>query len=409
MGELGIEVDPGQVGLDADRLSRIDRHFARYVDDGRLPGWLVLVAREGRIAHLSTYGWRDVEASLPVELDTVWRIYSMSKPITSVAAMVLYEQGAFELKDPIHRWLPEFRDLQVYRSGSTNAMATEAATEPIRVWHLLTHMAGLTYGFHHAHPVDARYRLAGFEWGTPPGADLAECCRLWAGVPLVHQPGAEWNYSHATDVLGRLVEVLTGETLDVALRRLVLEPLGMHETGFALGDLDPQRLGKLYVAGPDRRSVHIEGLGDVRAEPPTFLGGGGGLVSTAADYHRFCRFLLGEGELDGVRLLGDRTFRMMVANHLPGGVDLEAIGRPLFAETTFAGVGFGLGFSVTLDPVANKVPGSPGDYGWGGAASTAFWIDPVERLSVIFMTQLLPSSTHPIRSQLKQLVFQALR
>ena len=409
MADLKVETDPREVGLDGDRLARIDRHFERYVDDGRLPGWLIAVTRHGRLAHLSTYGRRDIENDLPVELDTVFRIFSMTKPITSVAAMMLYEEGAFELTDPISRFIPSFRDVKVYRSGSAINPTLEPASEPIRVWHLLTHTAGLTYGFHHAHPVDTMYRNAGFEWGTPSGADLAACCDAWAELPLVFQPGTEWNYSVATDVLGRMVEVAAGTSLDRFFAERLFRPLGMTETSFWVDDADAGRLAALYAPSPKTgRIVRNDAMGKAVLTPPTFLSGGGGLVSTAGDYHRFTRMLLGEGELEGARLLGPRTVRYMARNHLPGGVDLETIGRPLFAETTYDGVGFGLGLSVVLDPVANKVPASPGEVAWGGAASTAFWVDRAEDVTAVFLTQLLPSSTLPVRSQLRQLVYQAL-
>jgi CubicO group peptidase (beta-lactamase class C family) len=409
MAGIQLEVEPKEVGFDADRLTRIDRLLDRYVDDGRLPGWLVLVARHGRVAHLATGGSADVEANRPVGVDTLFRIYSMTKPITSVAAMMLYEEGAFELKDPVSRFIPSFRDLRVYRSGSALNPATEPASEPVRIWHLLTHTAGLTYGFHHAHPVDAMYRRAGFEWGAPPGTDLAVCCDAWADLPLVFQPGTEWNYSVATDVLGRVVEVAAGTSLDRFFAERLFRPLGMTETSFWVDDADAGRLAALYSPSPKTgRIVRNDAMGKAVLTPPTFLSGGGGLVSTAGDYHRFTRMLLGEGELEGARLLGPRTVRYMARNHLPGGVDLETIGRPLFAETTYDGVGFGLGLSVVLDPVANKVPASPGEVAWGGAASTAFWVDRAEGVTAVFLTQLLPSSTLPVRSQLRQLVYQAL-
>jgi CubicO group peptidase (beta-lactamase class C family) len=409
MADLKVEIDPREVGLDGDRLARIDRHFARYVDDGRLPGWLIAVTRRGQVAHLSTYGRRDIENDLPVELDTVFRIFSMTKPITSVAAMMLYEEGAFELTDPISRYIPAFRDVQVYRSGSAINPTLEPASEPIRVWHLLTHTAGLTYGFHHAHPVDTMYRNAGFEWGTPPGADLEACCDAWAGLPLLFQPGSEWNYSVSTDVLGRLVEVASGQSLDEFFDERILGPLGMTGTGFSLDDAGKDRLAALYVPEPgSRKAVRFDPLGVVAGKRPTFLSGGGGLVSTAHDYLRFADMLRRGGELDGVRLLSPRTVAYMASNHLPGGFDLESIGRPLFAETTFDGVGFGLGFSVVTDSVKNRVLSAIGEFGWGGAASTAFWVDPVEDVTAVFLTQLLPSSTHPIRSQLKGLVTQAI-
>ena len=406
---LEVEVEAGQVGFDAGRLGRIDRHFARYVEDGRLPGWLVLVSRRGRIVHLATCGRRDLEADLPVELDTRFRIYSMTKPVTAVAAMQLYEEGAFSLKDPVAAFIPSFADLAVYRDGPASGPRTEPAARPLLVWHLLTHTAGLTYGFHHAHPVDAMYRAAGFEWAPPDGSDLAACCDVWAGLPLLFEPGSEWNYSVASDVLGRVVEVVSGQPLDRFFAERIFGPLGMGDTGFWVEGEAAGKLAALYAAGPDGgRAVRFDALGGRALRRPSCLDGGGGLVSTAADYHRFTQALLGGGELDGARLLGSRTLAYMARNHLPGGADLESFGRRLFAETTFDGVGYGLGFAVLLDPVANKVLSSAGELAWGGAASTFFWVDPAEQLTAIFMTQLVPSSTYPLRSELRQLVYQAL-
>jgi CubicO group peptidase (beta-lactamase class C family) len=404
---LEVEVEAGQVGFDAGRLDRIDRHFARYVDDGRLPGWLVLVSRRGRIVHLATCGRRDLEADLPVEPDTRFRIYSMTKPVTAVAAMQLYEQGAFALKDPVAAFIPAFADLAVYRGGPPEDPRTEPATRPMLLWHLLTHTAGLTYGFHRAHPVDAMYRAAGFDWAPAPGRSLAECCELWAGLPLLFEPGSEWNYSVASDVLGRVVEVVSGQPLDRFFAERIFGPLGMDDTGFWVDEAATGSLAALYLAGP-QGPVRFDELGRRALRRPDCLDGGGGLVSTAADYHRFTQALLGGGELDGTRLLGSRTLAYMARNHLPGGADLESFGRRLFAETTFDGVGYGLGFSVLLDPVANKVLASAGELAWGGAASTFFWVDPAEQVTAVFLTQLMPSSTYPIRSELRQLVYQAL-
>ena len=409
MTKLDIEVEASEAGFDHDRLVRVDRLLARYVDDGWLPGWLVLVTRGGQVVHLSTYGRRDLESGEPVELDTLFRIYSMTKPLTSVAAMMLYEEGAFQLKDPVSRFVPSFETMRVYRSGSALNPTTEPASEPVRIWHLLTHTSGLTYGFHHATPVDAMYRAAGFEWGSPEGADLAECCERWAAMPLLFQPGSEWNYSVSTDVLGRVVEVASGQSLDRFFAERIFAPLDMTETAFFVEAHDHPRLAALYTAHPQtRKAVRNDAMGAGALQAPTFLSGGGGLVSTARDYHRFTQMLLGGGELDGARLLSNRTVAYMTRNHLPGGADLEQFGRPLFAETSFDGIGFGLGFSVLEDPVKNRVLSSAGEFAWGGAASTAFWIDPAEAITVVFLTQLLPSSTHPIRPQLKQLVYQAL-
>lgn len=402
-------VDPADAGFDPARLARLDRHLDAYVHDGRLAGYQLAVARGGSLVHTVRGGHRDREQGLPVTEDTIWRIYSMTKPITAVAALALWEEGHFELKDPVSRFLPEFARPKVWRSGSVTNPVLDPATEPMQLWHLMTHTAGLTYGFMFAHPVDELYRRGGFEWGVPPGADLAVLCERLAELPLLFQPGSEWNYSMGLDVLGRVIEVVTGDPLDVALRRLVLDPLGMHDTGFHVPEADHDRLAMLYGAAPGSGlAVRLEGAAGAATRPPAALLGGGGLVSTTADYLRFAEMLRRRGELDGVRILSPRTVAYAASNHLPGNADLTAFGRPLFSETTFDGVGFGLVGSVTIDPITAKVPGSAGDTGWGGAASTTFWVDPVEDLSVVFMTQLLPSSTHPIRSELKQLVHQAL-
>ena len=413
MSELKAEVDPAEAGFDPERLQRLDRHFARYVDDGRLPGWLITVSRQGRLAHVSCYGSRDLEAGLPVQTDTLWRIYSMTKPVTSVAAMILYEEGRLALTDPVAAFIPAFKDVRVYAGGSDLRQQTVPATEPVRIWHLLTHTAGLTYGFHRVHPVDAMYRAAGFEWGTPPGTDLARACDLWAGLPLLFQPGTEWNYSVATDVLGRVVEVASGQRLDEFFADRIFGPLGMTDTAFWAGPAVQPRLAALYTPGKDGQATRLDAFGKPALKEPRMLSGGGGLVSTAADYDRFTQMLAHRpdspaGELDGIRLLSPRTVGYMARNHLPGGQDLETFGRPLYAESTFRGVGFGLGFSVVIDPVPGKVTGSAGEISWGGAASTVFWIDQEADLTVSFFTQLLPSSTYPVRAQLRQLVYQAL-
>ncbi len=401
-------VDPDELGLDPGRLSRIDRHFAQYVDSERLPGYAVLVSRGGEVGHFATYGARDREGGKPIADDTVYRIYSMTKPIASVAAMMLYEEGRFDLNDPVSAYLPEFADMQVFSGGSSVTPLLKPASEPMRIWHLLTHTAGLTYGFIYNHPVDALYRSAGFEWGTPKEADLAKCCEIWAGLPLVFEPGTSWNYSHATDVLGRLVEVLSGQSLDDFFAERIFGRIGMDETGFYAREDQLERLAALYLPDPvTRRAVVSERMTRLAERPPRVLSGGGGLVSTIGDYYRFTRLLLNGGELDGVRLLGPRTLEYMTRNHLPGNQDIVQFGHPISVDSE-PGVGFGLGFSVVIDAAALKAPASEGEFAWGGAASTAFWVDPTEELIVIFMTQLLPSSTHPIRRELRRLVYQAI-
>ena len=404
-----VDIDPTELGVDPARLTRIDAHFARYVEDGRLPGWQVVVARHGRVVHSSVHGRRDCEAGLDVEPDTLWRIYSMTKPIVSVAALSLLEEGAFELTDPVSRFIPSFADVRVWAGGSSQNPRTVPATEPVRMWHLLSHTAGLTYGFMYAHPVDAVYRAHGFDFGTSPGLDLAGCVDAWAGLPLLCEPGTEWHYSVATDVLGRALEVITGHPLDEVLAERVLRPLGMHDTRWWVQPDDAARLAALYAPNPATGlAVRLDAVGAGALREPVMLSGGGGLVSTAGDYLRFCEMLRGGGELDGVRVLGPRTLRYATRNHLPDGRTLASWGSGQFSEVPYAGAGFGLGFAVTVDPVPGRTMGSTGEYSWGGAASTAFIVDPVEDLVTLFFTQLLPSSYHPIRTQLRNLVHQAL-
>ncbi|HEU0102358.1 MAG TPA: serine hydrolase domain-containing protein [Mycobacteriales bacterium] len=406
---MQLTADPDKLGFDPARLARIDEHFAQYVDDGRLAGWQIAVTRRGETVHASTYGQRDREAGLPVEPDTLWRIYSMTKPVTSVAAMQLWEQGKFQLTDEVSRYIPSFADVRVYEKGSSQKPWTVPATEPVRVWHLLTHTAGLTYGFIHTAVADAIYRARGYEWGVPPGTDLAGACDAWAAMPLLFQPGSRWGYSVATDVLGRLVEVLSGQRLDDYVAEHITGPLGMVDTSFWVEPARADRLAALYTPSPaDGLAVRLDSFGNAALTEPTFLSGGGGLVSTAADYARFTAALLGGGEAGGARLLGSRTLAMMTQNHLPGGQDLGALSTGGFAETTFEGIGFGLGFAVVEDPRPGKTLASKGEFFWGGAASTAFWVDPAEEVTALLFTQLLPSSTHPLRPQLRQLVYSAL-
>jgi CubicO group peptidase (beta-lactamase class C family) len=413
MSELKAEVDPAEAGFAPDRLGRLDDHFKRYVDDGRLKGWLLTVSRHGKLVHVARHGQRDAEAGLPVETDTLWRIYSMTKPITSVAAMMLYEEGAFQLTDPVSKFIPSFADVRVYAGGSDQRPVTVPAAEPVRIWHLLTHMSGLTYGFHRNHPVDAMYRTSGFDLDNRPDTTLEQACDQWASLPLLFQPGSQWNYSVSTDVLGRVVEVASGQRLDDFFAQRILGPLGMTDTAFYARPDDLDRLAALYAVDLKGKAARFNSLAETARKPPQLLSVGGGLVSTAADYQRFLDLLLPladspAGELDGVRLLSSRTVSYMGRNHLPGNKDLESSGRPLNAESPQRGVGFGLGFAVVMDPVPGRVVCSPGELSWGGAASTTFWIDPAEEITVSFYTQLIPSTALPLRPQFRQLVYQAL-
>jgi CubicO group peptidase (beta-lactamase class C family) len=398
---------PDSVGLSARRLCRIDDHLARYVDEGRLAGWQVLVARGGQVAHLQQYGRRDLEADAPITEDTVFRIYSMTKPITSVALMTLYEQGHFQLDDPIERFIPELGDLQVFDTGDASQFTTVPAERSVTVRDLLTHTAGFTYGFMHAHPVDALYREKNIG-GVATSGTLAEMVSKLGQTPLLCQPGSQWNYSVATDILGHLIERISGVSLDRFLATNLFEPLEMTDTGFHVDPDAADRFAACYEREGDGLRLQDAPSDSSWLQPPSFLSGGGGLVSTSADYLRFCRMLLGNGVLDGERILGRKTLALMRMNHLPGGGDLTSMGQPVFSETRYDGIGFGLGWSVVLDPARAQVSGSVGELAWGGMASTAFWVDPVEDLALNFMTQLNPSSAYPNRRELRALVYQAL-
>lgn len=410
MTGITLTSDSSDVGLDAERLGRISKHFDSYVSSGRLAGYLATVARRGEVAYVARGGFRDREEEKEMSNDTIFRIYSMTKPITSVAAMRLWEEGRFELTDRLDKYLPAFSDPSIYSGGMPEQPETVPAKNPILLWHVMTHMTGMTYGFQWNHPVDAIYRLAGYEWGSPKQDNLESLVNDFAKFPLIFEPGTAWNYSVATDVLGRVIEVLTGEPLDVALRRLVLEPLGMDETEFSIDENKADRLMQLYV--PDGSSpsqaVPVPQLGGNPFKAPSAFSGGGGLLSTAHDYSRFTSMLLGGGVLNGVRILSQRTVAMMTRNYLPGDDDLESMAQDSFSENASAGLGFGLGFSVVMDPRRSLTATSKGSYAWGGAASTLFWVDPVEELEVAFYTQLLPSGTYPLRTQMSQLVYSSI-
>jgi CubicO group peptidase (beta-lactamase class C family) len=405
---LATEVAPEEVGLDPARLARLDAYLDGFVANGRHKGSLLAITRGGRIAHVSYRGQRDAEAGLPVEPDTVWRIYSMTKPITSVAAMMLYEEGALSLFDPVAKFIPSFEDLRVYRHGMAAAPVTVRAAEPMLVWHLLTHTSGLTYGFQQANAVDEAYRAAGFFLDPPPEHDLASACDVWAGLPLLFEPGAEWNYSVSTDVVGRIVEIVSGQSLADFFAQRIFAPLGMMDTGFSVSEADRPRLTALYAHDPETATaVLYPGVDVMSAQPPKLLAGGHGLASTAADYHRFTPMLLRRGELDGARLLAPRTVDLMTANHLPGNATLTEFGRPLLDLVVNEGYGFGLGVSPLVDPIAAKTLSVAGEYRWEGAAGTAFWVDPAADMTVLFFTQVLFGSDDAWMG-MRPLVYQTL-
>jgi CubicO group peptidase (beta-lactamase class C family) len=402
------QITAREAGFDANRLYRIEEYLNAFTAAGHLPGWQVTLSRGGALAYEAHGGHADVEADVPVAADTVWRIYSMTKPITAVAAMMLWEEGRFDLHDEVSTWIPSFVNQTVYVDGPAADPVTTPVTEPTRVWHLFAHMSGLTYGFTRMHPTDEIYRLKGFEWGAPKGVTLAEAVDVWASSPLVFQPGTAWNYSVATDVLGRLVEIWSGQSLDAFIRERITTPLGMIDTDFHLPANKRERLAQLYVPAAGGGITAAGAFGPVRDSTPTMLSGGGGLVSTAHDYHRFTAMLLRGGELDGVRLLSGRTVSLMTENYLPEGRDLVACARDSFSEVGLAGHGFGLAMAVVTNRAATCQPLAEGAFMWGGAASTTFWVDPVEDLTACFYTQLLPSSTYPVRRMLAPLVYQAL-
>ncbi len=407
MGELRIEGDAAEYGFDPHRLARIEEHFNDYLADRRLPGWLVSVARGGQVVYTAKGGHRDREAGAVVTDDTIWRIYSMTKPLTSIGVMMLYEEGLFDLNDDVSRWIPELGEARVYVSGPPTAPVTVPAIEPVRVHHLLSHMSGLTYGFTYLHPTDAIYRANGYDFGFPKGADLAKAVSDWCSMPLRFQPGSGWNYSVSTDVLGRLIELWSGQDLVSFFRTRILDPLGMNDTDWYCVEEKQERLATLYYPTPDG-CIPLTDMSAISLRPPRIHGGGGGLLSTAHDYQRFMTMLLNGGELDGIRLVSNRTLDLMTENHLPGDVDLADYAVDSFSEDQQAGIGFGLGFSVVLDRRKNKSLVSEGTFAWGGAASTAFWVDPLEELTVGFYTQLLPSGTHNIRRELQQLIYGSL-
>ncbi|HTJ16677.1 MAG TPA: serine hydrolase domain-containing protein [Steroidobacteraceae bacterium] len=401
-------VRPESSGLSGPRLQHIDRFIQeKYLDTGKLPCALTLVERNGHVAHSSALGHMDLERKRPLQEDTIFRIYSMTKPLTSLALMMLVEEGRISLDDPVHRYIPQWRELGVYEGGFIGGFRTKRTSAPMRVVDLMRHTSGLTYGFQQRTNVDAAYRKLHLG-EIPTAVSLEQMIDELAKVPLEFSPGSAWNYGISTDVVGYLVGKVSGQPFEQFLRSRILDPLGMTDTDFMVPAAKASRFAACYAATPKGGMVlQDDPQTSFFLKPPTFVSGGGGLVSTAADYLRFCRMLLNGGELDGVRLVSPKTLELMSHNHLPGGKDLPDLAVSLFSEVTYAGVGFGLGFAVSVSPARGLLPGSPGDISWGGLASTYFWVDPREQLIVIFMTQLTPSATYPIRRELRTLVYSA--
>ena len=412
-----MSVKPESLGMCSSRLARIESFLkTRYIDSGKLPCAQLLVTRGGQTVFQSVLG----QATLPggqgaaqaMADDSIVRIYSMSKPITSVAFMMLVEEGLVALDDPVHRFIPSWRDMGVYVAGgaglpgSAGGWQTKPTAAPMRMIDLLRHTAGLTYGFQMRTNVDGAYRKQRLE-PFEQTEGLEGFVQALAKVPLEFSPGTAWNYSVATDVLGYLVGKISGLPFEDFLQQRIFGPLGMVDTAFHVPDAKARRFAECYINGADGKLTPLVTNRDFR-QAPGAPSGGGGLVSTAADYMRFCEMLRCGGAIAGssgdVRLLGPKTLALMRANHLPGGQDLADLSLSLFSEATYQGVGFGLGFAMTTDVAKTQLPGSVGEYWWGGAASTAFWLDPVEDINVVFLTQFMPSSLYPIRRELRTLI-----
>jgi CubicO group peptidase (beta-lactamase class C family) len=403
-------VEAAEAGFDPERLARIDAFLdEQYIAPGRLAGAQLLIAREGKVVHFSTAG-KARAGGEPMGEDSLFRIASMTKPITSIAFMMLVEEGKVTLDQAVETVIPEWKSLGVYNGGGAGVpFLVKPPERPMTMIDLLRHTSGLTYSFQHRTNVDAAYRETRLEkWHG--GLDLDGFVAALAEIPLEFSPGTAWNYSVSTDVLGLVVERVSGMKLDRFFDERIFGPLGMVDTAFHVPPDKTGRLGDCWALQQGKGAVlYDRGEKSAWSRPPKLLAGGAGLVSTIADYHRFCSMLLGGGELGGIRIVGRKTLELMTANHLPGGADLTEMSRSLFSEAINAGQGFGLGFGVNLDPAKTMLPGSKGEYYWGGMFSTAFFVDPVERLHMIFMTQLMPSSTYPIRRQLKTLIYSALK
>lgn len=398
------------LGFAPDRLARIDTFLNEaYIRPGHLPGALLEVSRFGETVHSACLGMADVERGTPLKTDTIFRIYSMTKPITSVAFMMLVEEGKVALDDPVAKHIPEWKNLRVFEAGTAKTgFKTKACDRPMLIVDLMRHTSGLTYGFQYRSSVDAEYRARRLGEIIKAGTLDAMIAAL-AELPLEFSPGTAFNYSVSTDVLGYLVGKISGEPFETFLAKRIFEPLGMTDTGFHVPADKAHRLAACYEATPEgKMRLQDEPSASPFLSPPAFVSGGGGLVSTAADYMKFAQALLGGGSANGHRLIGRKTLELMTSNHLPGGKSIAELSMSMFSEATYDGVGFGLGFATTTDCPRTLIPGSNGDFFWGGLAGTFFWVDPAEDLIGLFMTQLMPSSAYPVRRQLRTMIYSAL-
>ena len=404
-----IEAAPEDVGMSSARLENVSKLVQGYIDDRKLAGAISMVARRGRVVHFETYGNMDAEAAKPMATDTIFRMYSMTKPIASVALMTLYEEGRFQLDDPASKFIPEFKGLKVFARGTADSYEVRDPAREMTVRDLLMHTSGLVSSGA-TRPVSQLYQQAGLRGSSSDGT-LADFVAKLSKLPLHCDPGAQWNYGVSTDLVGYLCEVIGGKRFDHFLEERIFSRLGMEDTAFAVPAAKVHRFAANYRPGAAGEAGYV--LTDAPtaspySQPRTYLSGAGGLVSTASDYMRFCKMLANGGDLDGERILGPRTLKLMTMNHLPGGRDLAAMNGEGPSETARDGIGFGLGFAVLLDPTAAQIIGTPGEYYWGGAASTAFFVSPAEDLIMIFLTQLQPSSTYPVRRELRAAIYGAI-
>tara|TARA_Y100001001_G_scaffold66117_1_gene63715 strand:+ start:1717 stop:2967 length:1251 start_codon:yes stop_codon:yes gene_type:complete len=401
--------DAGTLGFDDERLARIAPFLARtYIDSGRLPNAQLVIARDGQPVHYTKLGSMG-DDKRELRDDALFRIASMTKPVTSIAFMQLVEQCEVALEEPVARIFPEFADLKVYAGGGgAIPFAPGKPASAMRFVDLLTHMSGLTYGLQNRNNIDAAYRENNFDFARDH-LDSDAFIEKLSKLPLEFAPGTGWNYSVSTDVLGVAVERISGMRLGDYFERHIFAPLGMTDTHFGVAEGQSERLVDAYAYQPGHAPKMINaGATSKLNEPGAFDSGGGGLIGTIADYHRFSTMLLNGGELDGARIVSPKTIRLMRTNHLPNNADLTEMSSSLFSEANNAGTGFGLGFAMVIDPSKTLMPSSEGEFYWGGAYSTAFFVDPVERITMVFMTQVYPSSTYPIRRQLKTLIYSAL-
>ncbi|MGV9675165.1 serine hydrolase domain-containing protein [Nocardia sp. NPDC003482] len=397
--------------LDVKSLAALDNYFGRLVSTSRIPGWTAIVARHGEIEYTSSGGLANAAEGRPMRTDSIFKSFSLSKPITSVAFMTLVEQGLVGLNDPVAEYIPSFARSRVYRDGWVVDPVTEGLVEPVRIWHLLTHTSGLGYGFHHTHPVDHLYIEAGYGWGSPEGVGLAEAVDHWAELPLRFQPGTGWNYGLSTDVLGRVIEVVSGKSFGEFLRETLFEPLGLRDTAFHVPASAKDRYAAMYTPGPDGIEL-VAPMSAYPTEDPILLSGGGGLYTTAEDYTKFLGLLANDGRIGSDQLISPMTVESMRTNHLPGDAVLGSfpslLGVPAITDAMPA-AGFGLGFLVMKSPGQSHVLTRAGEYSWLSAGSANFLVDPSTGVSAIVVPQIFPSRVLPMFSRLRQFVYQAYR